>query len=194
MDSNSSPDRATSPSLERRHLLALAGVTGVSLCALLPAALTALWPGDASDTSADVPLGDLTRFPAGSVTLVTVKATTRDGWLTRRDDAIGSVWVVAGGGPGLFTVFSTICPHLGCQTVAHDTGFSCPCHNSRFGKDGGRDLTTPNSSPRDLDVLEHRVGSDTLYCRYVRFKAGVPGKVAAGGLACADRRHRSENA
>lgn len=188
MDSNTLSDRATPPSLERRHLLALAGLSGVGLCASLPAALTALWPGDASDTSADVPLGAVSRFPGGSITLVTVKATERDGWLARRDEAIGAVWVVAGDAPGQFSVLSTICPHLGCQTVKADAGFACPCHDSRFQKDGVRDVSTPNPSPRDLDVLEHRVDGDTLYCRYVRFKVGGPGKVAVGALACGGRR------
>lgn len=194
MDSNTPSDRATLPSLERRHLLALAGVTGVGLCAALPAALTALWPGEPSDTAADVPLGAVSRFPAGSTTLVTVKATQRDGWLSRRDEAIGAVWVVAGTAPGQFSVLSTICPHLGCQTVVKDTGFVCPCHDSRFQKDGVRDTSVPNPSPRDLDVLEHRVDGDTLYCRYVRFKVGVPGKVAVGALACASLRRTSESA
>jgi nitrite reductase/ring-hydroxylating ferredoxin subunit len=31
---------------------------------------------------------------------------------------------------------STICTHLGCVVKANAQGFECPCHGSRFAKDG----------------------------------------------------------
>ncbi len=31
---------------------------------------------------------------------------------------------------------STTCTHLGCLVSASDTGFSCPCHGSRYDQDG----------------------------------------------------------
>jgi cytochrome b6-f complex iron-sulfur subunit len=31
---------------------------------------------------------------------------------------------------------STTCTHLGCSVSISDTGFSCPCHGSRYDQDG----------------------------------------------------------
>lgn len=31
---------------------------------------------------------------------------------------------------------STTCTHLGCSVAISDTGFSCPCHGSRYDQDG----------------------------------------------------------
>jgi cytochrome b6-f complex iron-sulfur subunit len=35
-----------------------------------------------------------------------------------------------------FAAIGTICTHLGCVVSATGEGFECPCHGSRFGKDG----------------------------------------------------------
>ena len=37
---------------------------------------------------------------------------------------------------GDFLAFDLTCTHLGCTVKATDQGFSCPCHGSRFGRDG----------------------------------------------------------
>lgn len=36
---------------------------------------------------------------------------------------------------GLYAV-STVCTHLGCIVKTNAEGFECPCHGSRFGRDG----------------------------------------------------------
>lgn len=35
-----------------------------------------------------------------------------------------------------FAVVSAICTHLGCIVATTPEGFECPCHGSRFGKEG----------------------------------------------------------
>lgn len=35
-----------------------------------------------------------------------------------------------------FAAISTTCTHLGCIVSPSDTGFSCPCHGSRYDQDG----------------------------------------------------------
>ena len=48
--------------------------------------------------------------------------------------------------------FSLICPHLGCIVEATQDGFACPCHGSRFGKDGEL-IQGPAAKPlRQVDI------------------------------------------
>lgn len=42
---------------------------------------------------------------------------------------------------------STTCTHLGCIVSASDTGFSCPCHGSRYDQDGN---VTAGPAPKAL--------------------------------------------
>jgi Rieske Fe-S protein len=35
-----------------------------------------------------------------------------------------------------FGVLGAVCTHLGCIVAAEPDGFACPCHGSRFGRDG----------------------------------------------------------
>jgi Rieske Fe-S protein len=73
------------------------------------------------------------------------------------------------------TVFSSVCPHLGCTINANANGFGCVCHNSAWNGSGDK-LGGP--SPRALDVLEHKIEGDVLKVRYQSFKQGVAEKLA----------------
>ena len=37
---------------------------------------------------------------------------------------------------GRFTALSLVCTHLGCTVEVKPDGFDCPCHGSRFNRDG----------------------------------------------------------
>lgn len=45
-----------------------------------------------------------------------------------------------------FCAISAVCTHLGCVVAPSPTGFNCPCHGSKFGKDGSL-IQGPAGSP-----------------------------------------------
>ena len=56
---------------------------------------------------------------------------------------------------------STICTHLGCVVKPVDTGFDCPCHGSKFARDGTV-LKGPAPAPLPWYELKHLGGDDFL--------------------------------
>lgn len=55
---------------------------------------------------------------------------------------------------------STICTHLGCIVKATDNGFDCPCHGSKFAKDGS---VLKGPAPKGLPWLEVKhAGGDSF--------------------------------
>ncbi|MCL5266895.1 MAG: ubiquinol-cytochrome c reductase iron-sulfur subunit [Bacteroidetes bacterium] len=85
------------------------------------------------------------------------------------------VWAIRNGSKDV-TVFSPICPHLGCRYNWDPASehFACPCHGSVWSKDG-KILRGP--TPRPLDTLPHKIEGDELYVKWERFKLGVPKKI-----------------
>jgi cytochrome b6-f complex iron-sulfur subunit len=61
---------------------------------------------------------------------------------------------------GVYAI-STICTHLGCIVKATDTGFDCPCHGSKFARDGS---VLKGPAPKGLPWLEvkHAGGDNFL--------------------------------
>lgn len=55
--------------------------------------------------------------------------------------------------PEGFAVVSAICTHLGCIVAPTPEGFDCPCHGSRFNKDG-QVTRGPAPSPLKWFALE----------------------------------------
>ncbi|MGE3844772.1 MAG: ubiquinol-cytochrome c reductase iron-sulfur subunit [Vicinamibacterales bacterium] len=70
---------------------------------------------------------------------------------------VGEAFVPAGRSVAVFRdgdgvhAISTVCTHLGCIVKATAAGFECPCHGSRFGKDGA---VTGGPAPAPLAWLE----------------------------------------
>ncbi|HUK41169.1 MAG TPA: Rieske 2Fe-2S domain-containing protein [Candidatus Acidoferrales bacterium] len=55
---------------------------------------------------------------------------------------------------------SRICTHLGCIVKPSDTGFDCPCHGSKFAKDGS---VIKGPAPKALPWLEVKhLGGDNF--------------------------------
>jgi len=98
--------------LALRGLLALSGVLG--LAGILR--YFSYRPGPAKPTRFE--LGPSSEYPPGSRTVV---------------PEAGAILIR---GPDSFHALSLTCPHLGCTVEPTSSGFSCPCHGSRFGPDG----------------------------------------------------------
>ena len=73
----------------------------------------------------------------------------------------GKFFLVNNGGE--FTALYQVCTHLGCLVRQREDGFACPCHGSRFAKDG---TLVASPAPRDMDqfaveVIDGEVWVDT---------------------------------
>lgn len=116
------------------------------------------------------PAGDLAPLEPKELSYVVA---LQDGWL--KTTAVKSVWAVLEPDESV-TVFSPLCPHLGCgyHWEAADQTFQCPCHNSVFDRHG-RVLAGP--APRPLDRLPAKVEDGRLWVIDKEFKAGVPQQI-----------------
>lgn len=84
------------------------------------------------------------------------------------------VWVVKKSDSDV-TVFSPICPHLGCRYQWHQDRnlFICPCHHSIFTVTG---KVVSGPAPRPLDTLPKKIANNYLYVIWERFKPGIAKK------------------
>src|SRR5215475_7965105 len=60
---------------------------------------------------------------------------------------------------GIYAI-SRVCTHLGCIVKPTAEGFECPCHGSRYDRDG---LVTKGPAPRPLQWLEVKEQGGVLY-------------------------------
>ena len=89
----------------------------------------------------------------------------RDGWNTARNIVLGAAYVRAG--KQGFEAVSGVCPHLGCAVGWEAGAFLCPCHDSKFDANGGKQ-TGP--SQRGLDPLPVAEKNGRLQLTWVRYK------------------------
>jgi menaquinol-cytochrome c reductase iron-sulfur subunit len=102
-------------------------------------------------------------------------------WVDEKDDEFirerveRDVWAVKHS-PTEVTVFSPICPHLGCRYNWHPEKheFICPCHGSVYSITG-KVLGGP--APRPLDTLPCKLEKGDLYVEWERFEVGIPEKI-----------------
>jgi nitrate reductase gamma subunit len=92
-----------------------------------------------------------------------------------RETGLRSVWVVKHS-PTEVTVFSPICPHLGCHyhwdpKTQH---FECPCHGSVYTING---QVIGGPAPRGLDTLPEKIEDGILYVKWEEFRVGIPQKI-----------------
>lgn len=56
-----------------------------------------------------------------------------------------------------FSALSLVCTHLGCTVEGDTQGFTCPCHGSRYDKDGN---VTHGPAQKPLRILRVEVTED----------------------------------
>jgi menaquinol-cytochrome c reductase iron-sulfur subunit len=115
----------------------------------------------------------LSSLPVGRPRSVSYTDVRRDAYIEER--IVRSVWATRHSEKDV-TVFSPICPHLGCRYAwqPRSRHFVCPCHGSVFAPDG-KVLAGP--SPRPLDTLPAKVDQGELLVEWERFEVGVPEKI-----------------
>jgi Rieske Fe-S protein len=119
--------------------------------------------------------GPVADIPAGQWRLVSLEITQEDGWKKTR--VRQAIWVRRSGDAEQdITVFSSICPHLGCPINWHpdQSQFNCPCHGGLFDAEGQR---TGGPPPRAMDLLDFEVRQGRLWVRWQDFKIGVADRI-----------------
>lgn len=158
---------------ERRSFLGIiAGLIAAGISAVMSVTIGrfAIAPAlSASGSQAWTDVGPLADIPDGKPVKRNVIVSQNAGWGEFNSQKL--VWVIKNGEK--ITVFTAVCPHLGCTVNAKQEAFVCACHNSKWDVAGDR-LDGP--TPRGLDVLEHKVEGDVLKVRYQDFKQGVAQK------------------
>ncbi len=121
-------------------------------------------------------IGPIDSFPKGEPALPKYSAEVTRAYI--RSDKMRDVWVIKQSDTEV-TVFSPICPHLGCRYNWYSQArkFICPCHGSVFSIDG-KVLGGP--APRGLDTLSWKIENGDLYVKWERFRVGIPQKIRIG--------------
>ncbi len=145
---------------ERRALLkaaALAGAAGTLLG--IPIVPYVVAPALQAGRGAWFNFGAVESLGRDVIKMLLYKFIAKDGWVSVPRQ--GVVWAKAEA-DGRVTVFSSVCPHLGCSVRWQEQAksFECPCHSGRFDRQG-RPTGGPPTKP--LTVLEHRVENGELY-------------------------------
>jgi len=160
----------------RRSLLkfligALSGLVAASLG--IPLIGTIVGPSFRMKKPQWVKVGDIASLAVNQPTPLKFPFKTEDAYL--RETTIHNVWVVKHSSSEV-TVFSPICPHLGCHYDWHADGneFVCPCHGSVYSMTG-KVLGGP--APRPLDTLPWKLEGDALSVEWETFKVGIPQKI-----------------
>jgi Rieske Fe-S protein len=130
------PGRLEPEPIARRDLLGLAGLwaAGAAIVGSIVGMMRLPKPSVLPEAGRRFRIGRPDEFPPGTTKLIPDQ----------------KVLVVAGT-DGIAAI-SMVCPHLGCivSKLGND-GFACPCHGSKFGKDGE---VTGGPAPKALSWLE----------------------------------------
>jgi len=118
-------------------------------------------------------VGNINSLPLERPTNMKFPYKTEDAYI--RETIIHDVWIIKHSSSEV-TVFSPICPHLGCHYDWHPEGneFICPCHGSVYSLTG-KVLGGP--APRPLDTLPWKLEKDQLSVEWETFKVGIPQKI-----------------
>jgi Rieske Fe-S protein len=162
---------------DRRSFLGfLTGLIGLCISSVLGVTLGrfSIVPAlSAANISEWIEVGSLESIPSDKPVNRTLLVSQNAGW--GRFISEQSVWIVKK--EDEVTVFSSVCPHLGCTINENSSGFGCVCHNSSWRRTGE---ISGGPAPRGMDSLEHKIENGTLKVKYQTFKQGVVEKITAG--------------
>ena len=118
-------------------------------------------------------LTEINSIPDGHPVRINFTIKVEDAY--ERSTAVYPVWVLKQG-VSKVTVYSPVCPHLGCyyNWNPESEHFECPCHASVFLLNG-KVISGP--APRPLDTLPVKLENGILFVKWERFKVGVPEKL-----------------
>ena len=122
-------------------------------------------------------LGSIIDYQVNVPRKVKIKDIKVDAWTKFPPTEIGAVWIIMDK-ERKFTVFTSICPHLGCG-IDWDKNlgeFICPCHDSFFDIEG-RVLSGP--SPRGMDTMETEIKDGKVFVKYRKMRLGISKKMPA---------------
>jgi Rieske Fe-S protein len=161
---------------ERRSFLGIiAGLIGAGISAVLGVTIgrfaiaPAFSSGGADDAKGWTEVAHLAEIEEGKLVKKSIIVSQNAGW--GQFNSQKALWVIKKGDQ--VTIFSAVCPHLGCTVNAKNEAFVCACHDSKWDV-AGNALSGP--TPRGLDSLEHKVEGDVLKVRYQDFKQGITQK------------------
>ncbi len=159
----------------REFLKVLTGALSAVVVILLaiPIVGTFIGPAFRSRKATWSKVGDIASLPADEPVSLKFPSKVEDAYI--RETATLDVWVIKHSASSL-TVFSPICPHLGCHYDWNPEAkeFMCPCHGSIYSITG-KVLGGP--APRPLDTLPAKIEGGELYVEWEMFKVGIPEKV-----------------
>ena len=165
------------PDPPRRSFLAAllgAGSAGVGALLAIPVVRFVLHPILATTTEkAWSEVGKVDEIqPGAAPTKKLIQFEQRDGW--RRTVLEKPVYVVKDAA-GQITVFSAICPHLGCTLpwIEEQNQFICPCHKGTFDASGKLVSGPP---PRNMDSLPTKIEDGAVKVQYEFFRQLTPTK------------------
>ncbi len=159
----------------RQFLKVITGVLALVAVVVLTIPLigTIIGPAFRSRKGAWAKVGDIGALPVGEPVSLKFPFKAEDAYV--RETVTRDVWVIKHSSSSL-TVFSPICPHLGCHYAWNPQAkeFMCPCHGSIYSITG-KVLGGP--APRPLDTLPTKIEAGELYVKWELFKVGIPEKV-----------------
>ncbi len=164
-----SADLSNPPALNRRSWLGVViGLIGAGITAVLGITMSrfAIAPAFSKANEATwIDLGPLSAIPENQLVRKNILVSQEAGW--GRFNAPRLLWIIRKGDD--VTIFSGVCPHLGCSVNAKEETFLCACHGSKWNPSGEK-ITGP--APRNLDTLAHQVENGILKVQYQDYKQG----------------------
>jgi menaquinol-cytochrome c reductase iron-sulfur subunit len=166
----------TQPDTSRRRILKLASAVAWAICSLalgIPFVASLVGPSLKKRRLHWTAAGELAAFPVGEPMSTSFSVMETKAYI--HEKVTHEVWVIRHP-RGDVTVFSPICPHLGCRYDWDPRRklFSCPCHGSVFSIQG---KVEAGPAPRPLDTLPHKIDNGTLLVEWERFELGIAAKV-----------------